>query len=122
LGLTSSYNKAMAEYIQVFTTTNLREVAEKITETLVRKRLAACVQILGPIMSQYWWENKITKDTEYLIIAKTRSDYYPELEKAIKEVHNYTVPEILAIPVIAGNSDYLNWLDEELKKSPNEKK
>jgi len=122
LGLTSSYNKAMAEYIQVFTTTNLREVAEKITETLVQKRLAACVQILGPITSQYWWENKITKDTEYLIIAKTRADYYPELEKAIKEVHNYTVPEILAIPVIAGNSDYLNWLDEELKKSPNEKK
>uniref|UniRef100_A0A7C2K141 Divalent-cation tolerance protein CutA n=1 Tax=candidate division WOR-3 bacterium TaxID=2052148 RepID=A0A7C2K141_UNCW3 len=106
----------MAEYIQVFTTTNEKEVAEKISEQLVQKRLAACVQILGPITSQYWWENRITKDTEFLIIAKTRADRYSEVEKAIKEVHNYTVPEILAVPVTAGNPDYLKWLNEELDK------
>ncbi|MDI6851319.1 MAG: divalent-cation tolerance protein CutA [bacterium] len=106
----------MEEYIQVFTTTNEKEIAEKIAEHLVQKRLAACVQILGPITSQYWWENKITKDTEYLIIAKTRADRYPEVEEAIKEAHNYTVPEILAVPVTAGNPDYLKWLNEELDK------
>lgn len=107
----------MSEYIQVFTTTNEREIAEKIAEHLIQKRLAACIQIIGPITSQYWWEGKITKDSEFLIIAKTKVDRYPEVEKAIKDVHNYTVPEILAVPVIAGNLDYLHWLNEELEKT-----
>ena len=105
----------MAEYIQLFTTTEKKEEAERIASEVVGKRLAACAQVIGPINSTYWWKEKIEKAEEWLCIMKSRNDLYDELEKAISSVHPYEVPEILAVPVVEGIKSYLEWLDSEVK-------
>ncbi|MCL0077766.1 divalent-cation tolerance protein CutA [Peptococcaceae bacterium] len=104
----------MEEYIQVFTTTEKEEDAKKIAKTIVEERLAACVQILGPITSTYWWEESIETSKEWLLFIKSKKSMYEELEKAIKSIHPYQVPEIIAVPVTAGSKDYLGWLKKEL--------
>jgi len=105
----------MDEYIQVFTTIDNNENAEKIAKTLVEERLAACVQIIGPITSFYWWKNKLEKSEEWLCIIKSRKSIYNKLEKRIREVHTYEVPEIIAMPITYGYSEYLNWIRDETK-------
>jgi periplasmic divalent cation tolerance protein len=102
------------DYIQVFTTTDQREDAVKITTDVVEKRLAACAQILGPITSSYWWEGAVEKAEEWLCIIKSKKGLYENLEETIKALHPYDVPEILAVPVTSGNPDYLAWLDAEV--------
>ncbi|MCD5404950.1 MAG: divalent-cation tolerance protein CutA [Desulfotomaculum sp.] len=104
----------MEEYIQVFTTTEKEEDAKKIAKTIVEERLAACVQILGPITSTYWWEESIETSKEWLLFIKSKKSMYEELEKAIKSIHPYQVPEIIAVPVTAGSKDYLEWIKKEL--------
>ncbi len=104
----------MTDYIQIYTTTETEEDAQKIAKEVVEKRLAACAQIMGPIESTYWWEDKIERAKEWLCIMKTRNDLFEELEAAIKKIHPYDVPEILAVPVIAGNKSYLEWLGREV--------
>ena len=104
----------MSEYIQVVTTTERREDAERIARTLVEQRLAACVQIIGPIHSTYRWQGAIETAAEWQCWAKSRRDYYGAIEETIRRLHPYEVPEILAIPVLAGGADYLAWLDKEL--------
>lgn len=106
----------MTEFIQVVTTTEKKEDAQKIAKSLLEKRLAGCVQIIGPITSTYWWKGNIETAEEWFCVIKCRVDLYEALEKAIREVHTYEVPEILAMPVIAGNKSYLEWLNGELKK------
>jgi len=106
----------MEEYIQVFTTVGKKEDAEKIARALVEKRLAGCVQIIGPIVSTYWWKNNIETAEEWLCFIKSKKNLYNELEKAIKEIHPYETPEIIAVPIISGSKDYLEWLGNELKK------
>jgi periplasmic divalent cation tolerance protein len=103
----------MAEYIQVHTTIDSREGAQKIATALVSKHLAACVQIAGPITSTYWWQGKMEQAEEWVCTAKTRSKLYNEVEQAIREAHTYDVPEILAVDIAAGNADYLNWVTQE---------
>ncbi|MFC1869441.1 divalent-cation tolerance protein CutA [Thermodesulfobacteriota bacterium] len=105
----------MTDHIQVTTTTDKKENAQKIAREVVEKRLAACAQIIGPITSIFWWKDNIDEEEEWLLIMKTRGGLYEELEKAIKDNHTYEVPEIIASPVIAGNRDYLDWLDREIK-------
>ena len=107
----------MTEYIQVFTTTEKKEDAQKISKEMVEKRLAACVQVVGPIRSTYWWKEKIEEAEEWLCIMKTRNALYRELEKAIKGIHPYEVPEIVALPIVAGSEDYLGWLNQEVKST-----
>ncbi|MEO0162787.1 MAG: divalent-cation tolerance protein CutA [candidate division WOR-3 bacterium] len=99
-------------YIQVFTTVEKKEDAEKIAKIVVEKRLAGCVQILGPIKSTYWWKGKIENAEEWLCIIKSKKELYPELEKTIREIHPYETPEIIAMPIIAGYEGYLKWLSE----------
>ena len=106
----------MEEYIQVFTTTEKKEDAEKIAKTLLEKRLAGCVQIVGPIESTYWWKGNVETAEEWLLFIKTRKNLYEELEKAVKEIHPYETPEIIAMPIVTGSKDYLEWLRNELKK------
>lgn len=106
----------MSEYIQVATTVPTAEEAESLAGVLVEKRLAACVQILGPMISHYRWQGKIETAGEYLCLAKSRTALYPELEAAIKAIHAYEVPEIIAMPVVAGSKEYLAWLAAELKE------
>lgn len=106
----------MNSYVQVTTTTPSREDAARIVEVLIDRRLAACVQIIDTIESTYWWEGKVEKVTEWLCLAKTEKRLYAEVEAAIKEVHPYDVPEIVAFEVVAGSQDYLAWLSGELRR------
>jgi len=106
----------MTEYIQVFTTTDTKENARQISKRVVDRNLAACAQIVGPITSTFWWKNNLNEEEEWLIIIKTRRNLYEELETAIKMAHKYEIPEILAIPVVAGSKSYLDWLETELRK------
>jgi len=105
----------MSNFIQVFITINDRSKAREIAETLLNKKLAACVQISGPATSLYRWEGRIVEDEEWLLIVKSSSEHYSELEEQVKKVHVYEVPEILAVSVEKGNEDYLDWLERELR-------
>jgi periplasmic divalent cation tolerance protein len=104
------------EYIQVFTTVEKREDADRIASTVVHTRVAACAQVLGPIRSTYWWKGKVEEAGEWLCMMKTRQDLFPALEKEIKSIHPYEVPEIVALPIVAGSASYLQWIDDETKK------
>ncbi|MBI4287203.1 MAG: divalent-cation tolerance protein CutA [Chloroflexi bacterium] len=106
----------MQEFIQVMTTVDKKEQAQAIAAALVEKRLAGCVQVIGPVSSTYRWKGKMETAEEWLCLIKTRRDLYKDLESAIHEVHPYEVPEILAIPVLEGSQSYLEWLEGELGK------
>jgi len=103
------------EYIEVKTTIDKKDTAEKIAGMLVERRLASCVQILGPIKSIYWWKDNIEKTDEWILIIKTKMALYNELEDAIKSVHPYEVPEIIVSSIVGGNSDYLKWINDEVR-------
>ncbi len=104
----------MTEYIQVTTTTETKEDAQKIAHSIVEKRLAACVQVIGPITSVYWWKEKIEEAGEWLCVMKSSQPLYAKLKKAIQEIHPYEVPEIISVPIKGGSESYLKWLDKEL--------
>ena len=105
----------MEAYIQVVTITEKRQDAEKIAKTLVEKRLAACVQLVGPIFSTYWWKDNIETAEEWQCLIKSKQSLYCEVEKAIKMLHPYETPEIIALPIVSGSDDFLEWLNDELK-------
>lgn len=104
----------MTDFIQVHVTTPNVEVAQTIAGRLLADRLAACVQIAGPIESRYWWQGKLETSQEWQCTIKSRLDLYSRLEAAIRGSHPYEVPEILATRVAAGHADYLAWLQHEL--------
>jgi periplasmic divalent cation tolerance protein len=108
----------MTEYIQVTTTTDAKEVAEGIARTLVEKRLAACVQVLGPLTSAYRWKGRVESAREWLCLIKSRKSLYAAMEKAIRKMHNYEVPEVIALPIVAGSKSYLKWLGHETGQQP----
>ena len=107
----------MKKYVQVLTTTDAKNQAEKIAETLVDKRIAGCVQIIGPVTSIYRWKGKTEKAEEWLCLIKTKAELYSEVEKTIEQIHTYETPEIISTPITAGSKKYLQWLDNELKTS-----
>jgi len=107
----------MTEAIQVVTTAATKTDAQAIATAVVGKRLAACAQVIGPITSTYWWQGKIETAEEWQCVMKSRQDLYDELEQAIRQVHPYEVPEILAFPVVLGSQDYLEWMDRELAQA-----
>ena len=104
----------MTHYIQVHTTLPTAEGARAMARKLVERRLAACVQISGPIESVYWWQGQIDAASEWRLTAKSRTDLFPKLEAAIREDHPYKTPEILAEAILAGLPEYLEWLHHEL--------
>ena len=103
----------MTEYIQVLTTVDGEEKAKELQRLLVEHRAAACVQVLGPISSTYWWEGQIEETKEWMCLAKTQATQYGRLESLVKENHPYSVPEILALPIVTGNEEYLAWVKAE---------
>jgi len=105
----------LTDFIQVVTTTDSQESAKRIADAAVKDRLAACAQIVGPILSTYWWEGKVEEAQEWLVILKSRRDLYAKIEETVCAVHPYDVPEILAVPVEAGGRGYLEWLSQELR-------
>ncbi len=98
----------------VLVTAKDRKEADRIATNLVRQRLAACVSIVPAIYSRYWWNKRIEGGKEVLLMIKTASSRYKALEKRIQEIHSYKVPEILALPVMEGNADYLKWLKQSI--------
>ena len=106
----------MGRYIQVSTTVEKKEDADRIAKILVETRVAACVQVIGPIRSTYWWKGKVEEASEWLCVMKTREELYSDLEASLKAVHPYEVPEIVAVPLTKGSEAYLRWIEEETKK------
>lgn len=102
------------DYIQVLTTVGSEEEAERVSRALIEGRLAACVQVLGPILSRYRWQGAVEEAREWQCLAKTTAAAYPEVEEAIRRLHSYDEPEIIATPIVAGSSGYLAWIGENV--------
>ncbi|HKI84135.1 MAG TPA: divalent-cation tolerance protein CutA [Candidatus Krumholzibacteria bacterium] len=100
----------MSGFLQVVTTVDDEDHAMKIARQLVECRLAACVQVEGPIQSLYWWQGKVENATEWRCSIKTAEERYDELEQKLRALHPYEEPEILAFPVDRGSAGYLSWL------------
>jgi periplasmic divalent cation tolerance protein len=96
--------------IIVFITAPSEDEAAKIATAVVETRLAGCVNIIKNIRSIYRWEGKIENEDEVLMIVKTRKELFKSLAKKVKELHSYSVPEIIALPIVDGSEDYLQWL------------
>jgi len=105
----------MSEPIIVLVTCGSEEEALKIANALVESRLAACVNLVAPIRSIYRWEERIWDEKEWLLIIKTQRDRFEDLEKKVKSLHSYSVPEIVSLPIVEGSSSYLNWITENTK-------
>jgi periplasmic divalent cation tolerance protein len=103
----------MAEYVQVLTTVDSEDSGAQLARGIVDARLAACVQIVGPIKSVYWWQGNVEDAREWQLLAKTTADLVPELQNYIQANHGYDTPEIIVMPVTSGNPAYLNWISEE---------
>ncbi len=101
--------------IVVFVTVKDLTEAEKIATVIIDKRLAACCNILPAIRSIYRWDGKVCDDSEILMIMKTSQDVFPALEKEIRGMHSYAVPEIIALPIVDGSKAYLKWLGESVE-------
>ena len=104
----------MTDHVQVLTTVGSEEDAERISIALVERRLAACVQTVGPIASRYRWQGKVETAREWQCLAKTEAARYPDLEAAIRELHPYDEPEIVATPIVVGSAGYLAWVSENV--------
>jgi len=104
----------MTKFIQVVTTVDKKDMAEKIALHVLEQKLAACVQISN-CTSLFRWQGKVENASEYICNMKSSEELYPLLEKAIHKMHPYDVPEILATPVLNGSESYLLWLDAELQ-------
>jgi periplasmic divalent cation tolerance protein len=103
------------EFMTVLTTTDKRVDADRIAHTLVEAKLAGCVQVLGPMQSTYRWKGKVETTEEWLCLVKTRSTLYDAVEGAIRELHPYEVPEIVALPIVRGSRSYLDWLSKSVE-------
>ena len=107
-------DRIMTGFIQVMVATETKEQARDIAQSLVVKKLAACVQIVDSVESTYRWKGKVESARECLCLIKTRKSLFPKVEAAIKAQHSYETPEIFTIPVVDGSEEYLRWLDESL--------
>jgi periplasmic divalent cation tolerance protein len=103
----------MTDFIEVRTALPSQEGANKIAQHLVSKRLAASAQVSGPIASTYWWKGEMTNAEEWIVTAKTRLVFYTEVEQAIRHLHPYEEPGIIALPLIAGSASYFSWIAKE---------
>lgn len=103
----------MDKYYVVFITAP-KDKALEIAEAIVFEKLGACVNIIDEVNSIYWWKGKVEKDKESLLIVKTKSGKFDELISKVKSIHPYTVPEIIALPIVSGNLDYLRWIEESV--------
>ena len=102
----------ISDPIVVLVTCGSEEEALKIASTLVEDHLAACVNLVSPIRSIYRWEGKIWDEKEWLLIIKTQKHRFEPLEKKVKSLHSYSVPEIISLPIREGSSAYLKWIGE----------
>lgn len=99
----------------VFTTAGSKEEAQKIAHGLVEQRLAACVNIVGPIQSVYRWKGSVETAAEYLLLAKTTAEVFDRVRDAIRVLHSYELPECIQVAIEAGADEYLSWIEESVK-------
>lgn len=97
-------------YIIVMVTTDSKQEAEKIAQTLLNQRLIACANIIGPVSSLFHWSGKSERSEEYLMLLKSRKDLFEKLVETVNGLHSYELPEILVLPVVGGSEAYLDWL------------
>ena len=100
-------------YLVVLITAGSYEEAKKIADALVGQKRVACVNIVSGVSSLFWWQGKVEEAKESLLVVKTRAALFPEIVKLVKGIHSYEVPEIIALPIVDGNADYLAWIDKE---------
>jgi len=103
-----------SEYVVLFITTAADEEAQLISRVLLEQRKAACINIVPRVSSLFWWQGSIDSAQESLLVVKTRAPLVAEIVQLVKEIHSNDVPEIIALPIVAGNQDYLEWLDREI--------
>ena len=104
----------MTDYIVVYVTAPQDEAVD-LAKTLVEERLVACVNLVPGLRSIYWWRGKVEDEPEVLCIMKTRSNLFESLRDRVRELHSYEVEEIIALPILAGNPPYLDWIRENTK-------
>lgn len=97
--------------VVVLITTSSEEESHKIAELLVNGKKAACVNIVPRVDSLFWWKGKLNSARESLLLVKSEASLFPQIVEMVKRTHSYEVPEIIALPIIAGSEDYLKWLD-----------
>jgi len=101
----------MSEYAIVLITTPDEEMAAKIAKSLVKNQLAACVSIIPQVRSIYRWEGEICDDNEVQLIVKTVTEVFDQVQRVVKDIHSYDIPEIMLLPIENGSEDYLQWID-----------
>jgi len=106
----------MAEsYIVILITAPDTEVANRLARILTDSKKAACVNILPGLKSLYWWQGKLNEENEALLLVKTKAELFDDIAALVKKSHPYQVPEIIALPIVAGNPEYLTWITETTK-------
>lgn len=108
----------MDGFIVVYVTAGTAEEADKLAQTLVGEKLAACVNRIKSVRSVYRWQGQVEQSDEELLVIKTRKDLFRALEKRVRALHSYSVPEIIALPIIAGSAGYLAWLRDQVSREP----
>ena len=102
-------------YTVILVTASSKEEADKITTGLLEAKLAACVNCLDNVRSYFWWQGKIDNAAETLMVIKTRKQLVNKVIKKVKSLHSYEVPEIIVLPIIGGNKQYLDWIDDSTR-------
>jgi len=106
---------AQFNYVVLFITTSADEEAQLISRVLLEQRKVACVTIVPGVNSLFWWQGKIDSNRESLLVVKTKASLLDEVVEIVREVHSYEVPEIIALPIVGGNQDYLEWIGKEVE-------
>lgn len=106
-------NFVTSEYAIVLITASSQKEAEAIAKVLVAEKMAACVSLM-PVHSIYTWQNQIHSEQEWQMVIKTELSHFCQLEKKIQELHSYEVPEIIALPIVAGSQPYLQWISDNV--------
>jgi periplasmic divalent cation tolerance protein len=99
---------------QVTTTLPDQATAEHLGATLVQERLAACAQVVGPISSTYWWQGRVERSGEWYCHLKTTRARLPDIQRRVRELHPYELPELVAVPLVDGDQQYLKWIEESV--------
>lgn len=103
-------------HIVVFVTAANIEEARKIADKLIQDKLAACVNMIDNVKSLFWWEGKLDSAQEVMLVIKSAKSKFSKIVNAVKSVHSYEVPEIIALPIIAGEKKYLRWIDDSFRR------
>ncbi|MFF5208537.1 divalent-cation tolerance protein CutA [Streptosporangium sp. NPDC000396] len=109
-----------SDCLEVRVTASSREEAERLCSAAVGERLAADAQIIAPVESTYWWAGEIQRSDELLLLMKTTVERFEDLARRLREIHSYEVPQIVAVPLVAGTADYLGWIRQETSPGPSD--